>query len=340
MPEKENPLELDALAGESTKGADDAAVLPCRLDRYSRAHHRAIDMANYAESQGHVKEARALGSCGHYLLFRDYYAVGKVRLHAAVFCRRHLICPLCAIRRGAKLVQSYMQRLEILQAQTPNLKAYLVTLTVKDGDDLAERFMHLKCSLQKMSQARRSHLRGKGPHVEMAKAVAVVGSYEFKRGKNSGQWHPHLHMIWLSHEKPTAAKLSQEWLGITGDSYIVDVTAFHDQENVVNGFLEVFKYAVKFSDLPLGDNWKGYQVLKGRNLVFSMGEFRGIDVPDSLVDEGLDDQPFVELLFGFAKSAGYSLLSASNERMSENRTADSCRISSKALAARHMSGIR
>jgi hypothetical protein len=188
------------------------------------------------------------------------------------------------------------------------LHAYLVTLTVKNGPDLYERFRHLTRSQKKMTQARRSHLRGKGPHVEMAKAVGFVGSYEFKRGKGSSEWHPHSHQVWLCHEAPDAQKLSDEWRSVTGDSYIVDVRPFTDQDDVTDGFLEVFKYAVKFSDLPLSDNWHGYEVLKGRRLVFSGGAFYGVEVPESLEDEPLDDQPFNELLYRFAKGSGYSLV--------------------------------
>lgn len=317
MSQKENPLGLDALAGESSKGADDASGLPSRLDRYSRAHHRALDMANYARLNGHVKEAGSLSSCGQYLLFRDYYEAGKVRLHAAKFCRRHLLCPLCAIRRGAKLVQRYQSRLQVIQNEKPGLHAYLVTVTVKNGEDLHERFRHLKKSMGRMTQASRSYLRGKGPHVEISKSVATVGSYEFKRGKGSGQWHPHVHMVWLCHEAPNAEKLSSEWLHFTGDSYIVDVRPFEDQDDVLGGFLEVFKYAVKFSDLPLEDNWHGYETLQGRNLVFSLGSFRGVEVPVELTDEDLDDEPFVELLFHFVRSAGYTLKSASKPLQSK-----------------------
>lgn len=139
MAEKENPLGLDALAGESHKGANDAAALPVRLGRYSRAHHRAIDMADFARSAGDVKTASKLDRCGGYLVFRDYFTVGKVRLHAADFCGKHLLCPLCAIRRGAKLVKSYLERLQVVSYAKPRLRPYLVTLTVKNGDDLGER---------------------------------------------------------------------------------------------------------------------------------------------------------------------------------------------------------
>jgi len=87
----------------------------------------------------------------------------------------------------------------------------------------------------------------------------------------------------------------------------VDVRPFQDQEDVVSGFLEVFKYAVKFADLPLDDNWVGYETLKGRNLVFSLGAFRGVDVPESLADEELADEPYMQLIYRFARGAGYSL---------------------------------
>ena len=123
-------------------------------------------------------------------------------------------------------------------------------------------------------------------------------------------------MVWLCHQAPDAKKLSREWLHFTGDSYIVDVRPFSDQEDVLGGFLEVFKYAVKFSDLPLEDNWHGYETLRNRNLVFSLGRFRGVEVPAELTDEDLDDQPFVELLFRFVRSAGYTLESATSSHSS------------------------
>lgn len=311
--EKENPPNVESLAAETIQGADDAAALPKRLDRYSKAHHRGIAMADYAMKKAgeasnavlqdeHFKLSQRLKSCGEYLLFRDYYTVGKVRLHAARFCKKHLLCPLCAIRRGAKMVKSYMDRLAVLKSGRPNLKAYLVTLTVKDGHDLAERFNHLYRSVQALHKTR----TGKGQHSEACKAEGAVWSYEFKRGKNSGKWHPHVHAVWLCEEEPDASALSAQWKRITGDSFIVDVTPFHDQDDVLSGFLEVFKYAVKFSDLPLADNWHGYETLAGKRLIASFGSFRGVEVPEDLTDEPLDDLPYVEHLYKYLAGVGYS----------------------------------
>lgn len=312
-PEKENPPNVDSLAAETNRGADDAAVLPGRLDRYSKAHRRALAMSDYATkvaansvsklTQDDVRKlAQRLQSCGEYLLFRDYYTVGKVRLHAARFCKKHLLCPLCAIRRGAKMVKAYLDRLEVIKAERPNLKAYLVTLTVKNGPDLLERFNHLQSSHKKLHRARSRDRQ----YNEACKAAGAVWSFEFKRGANSGEWHPHVHGVWLCEEAPDKFALSEQWKAITGDSFIVDVTPFHDQEDVVSGFLEVFKYAVKFSDLPMADNWHGYQVLSGKRLIASFGAFRGVEIPENLTDEPLDELPYIEHLYRYFADAGYS----------------------------------
>lgn len=300
---KENPLIDDSLAAESIQGADDATALPSRLSRYSKAHHRAVEMAHYAAVHGEVKISAKLQGCGTHLLFRHYYTVDKVRLHAAYFCKKHLLCPLCAIRRGAKMVKAYMDRLQVIMAQNPNLKPYLVTLTVKDGEDLGERFKHLFRSVQTLHKARVTPRM----YSEACKADGAVWSYEFKRGKNSGLWHPHVHAVWLCETPPDQEALSAQWKAITGDSHIVDVRPFHEGQDVVEGFLEVFKYAVKFSDLPLADNWHGFQTLAGKRLIASFGSFRGIEVPEELTDEGLDDLPYVEMMYRFIYGVGYSL---------------------------------
>lgn len=311
--EKENPQYADLLVGDAKLGADDAAVLPARLNRYSKAHHRALAMSDYATkvssetrndqlADAYFKIGVRLKHCGEYLLFRDYYTVGKVRLHAARFCKNHLLCPLCAIRRGAKMVKAYLDKLQVIKAENPNLKAYLVTLTVKNGPDLLERFEHLYRSLAKLHKARTRERQFN----ESCKAVGAVWSYEFKRGANSGEWHPHVHAVWLCEEEPDDRQLSKEWKAITGDSFIVDVTPFHNQEDVVSGFLEVFKYAVKFSDLPMADNWHGYQVLSRKRLIASFGAFRGVEIPENLTDEPLDELPYIEHLYRYFVNAGYS----------------------------------
>lgn len=307
--EKGNPPESSSLTAETQGGLDDAAALPSRLARYDKARRRSLLMRDYARQTGGLKEAARLHDCGSWLLFRDYYTAGKVRLHSAPFCKQHLLCPLCAIRRGAKSLKNYLDRFEHLRQADSAFKLYLVTLTVKDGESLQERLRHLKQSVKKYQQQRRDYLSNPSTrrHVEFAKALGGVGSYEVKRGKNSGLWHPHVHMTWACYTKPDAEKLSREWQAITGDSWIVDVTEFRDDQEPAEGFMEVFKYALKFSDMQLADNWHAYEVISGKNMLFSFGTFYGVKVPDEITDEGLEGLPYVELFYRHTPT-GYQYL--------------------------------
>lgn len=304
-PEKENPRSMAVLADDMESGADGAAGLPAKLARYSKARQKALQMQSFAAKAGHVKEARKLADCANYLLFRHYYTVDKVRLHAASFCKKHLLCPMCAIRRGSKMLSAYLERYRAVLAEHGHLRPYLVTLTVKNGPDLAERLRHLRGAFSRMSQARRDYAKGKR-FVEFARSMGGFHSIEVT---NKGQgWHPHMHMVWLCASAPDPAALSAEWHDWTGDSFIVDARPLHDP---VEGFLEVCKYALKFSDLDEADNWHAYEVMSGQRLIDSHGLMRGVDIPESLLDEPLDGLPFVDLLYRYFVGRGYSFVPGS-----------------------------
>ena len=297
--QKENP---DSVAAEI--GVEGIEALPKRVERYGKAKKGALDTAKYmAESTKHQAMAAKVQGCGDYLLFRHFFTVDKVKLHAAQFCKKHLLCPLCAIRRGAKALAAYLARWETIKAQRPNLQPFLVTLTVKDGPDLAERFRHLHKAQHELWK--RKH-RGRGCALDGVEGA--VWSYEVKRGKGSGVWHPHLHMIALAEVEPSAERLSREWHEITGDSFIVDVRPI-SQDDPVSGFIEVFKYAVKFSDQEPADTVHAWETLKGKRLLASSGCFRGVEVPDELTDDCADVEglPYMDMLYRYTRAAGYSL---------------------------------
>lgn len=308
-PERENPEEL-SLDGVS----EGIEALPGRLNRYGKAKKGALDVADYIESFPQskarnlplAKTVQRLKQCGDYLVFRHYFTVDQVRLHGASLCGKHLLCCLCAIRRGAKYLKAYLVRFQLLQEQNPNLKPYLVTLTVKDGPDLAERFHHLYKSQRELWMRKN---RGRGSCLDGV--AGAVWSYEVKRGQGSGVWHPHLHMIALSESMPDQSQLAAEWQNITGDSFIVDVRPI-SQDDPASGFIEVFKYAVKFSEQEPADTVHAWVTLSSKRLIGSAGLFRGVDVPESLLDDPADfeDLPYVTLFYRYLRSGGGYGLSA------------------------------
>ena len=200
-----------------------------------------------------------------------------------------------------------------------------MTLTVKNGDDLKERFNHLKNSFQTLQTARRKWLKRGNGHNELCKAHGIVFAYEItNKGKG---WHPHLHMILLVDDWIDIDKLSNEWLAITGDSHVVDVRRVkptktnndeisvksEKKEDYSDGFMEVFKYAMKFSELTHYQIWEAHETLSptGRltRLQGSIGLFRGVKVPENMTDDDVipDDAPFMLILYKFLKGAGYSV---------------------------------
>lgn len=355
MTDTKKPLMEEALHGTSKNGSSEILGLKDRVERFATAKTNQYKILNYLRDGssnhpvGTVKKLHEnLGGCGNYLVFHQYDN-SAVRLGKASFCKKHFLCQLCAIRRGCKQVESYVKKLEVLQAQNGNLRPFLLTYTVRNGDNLKERFKHLSASIGKLMEKRRNHLK-KGTPTEFGQALGGVYSYEFT--KSSKGWHPHVHMVillepdhqidfpiegapkkhspgeWslltpkekkLEKQKWVAfnlskrdSGLSKEWKKITGDSDIVDLRPIEGDPAM--GFVEVFKYALKFSELSAEDNIDAYFELM--NLSGSMPRFTGsfgllwgVKVPDTLLDETFDDLPYLELFYCYTKD-GYSLKTA------------------------------
>lgn len=306
---KESPDLLRQEAKSGLKKTD----LNDRLDRYSIAHRRALAMSDFIAGEVVHPEKKKivedLRSCGSYLVFRHYYTIDKMLLSGMCSCKRVMLCPLCAIRRAAKFIRAYFERWEIIKANNSKLKAYMVTFTVKDGADLLERYRHLKNSIKEYHRQRRDALkkgRIRRPPVEANKAAGAVWSFEIKRGSGSGLFHPHVHAIWLCEVAPDPVRLSKEWNEVTGDSFIVDVRPI--EEGDASGFIEVFKYALKFSEMTFEDTWSAFCILRGQRMVSSLGAFRGVEVSEEMIDEDApEDLPYLEFVFRYVRNVGYTL---------------------------------
>lgn len=295
------------------------ASLPGKLCRYGVARHRAEQILGHLDTilkdpdcdldTRHFagRAASRLRSCGEYLLFHHYPTVDQVRLHAAHLCQQHLCCPLCAIRRSAKQVAAYVARFEAIMAECPNLRPVFITYTVKNGDDLGERMAHLRNGLRLLTRQRSQGRRRAGAgDCTWRHLAGAVGALEATWSSRTG-WHPHMHMVGLCDGWMDHAEMVSEWRRITGDSFVLDIRRLDPAKPVSDAFLETFKYAVKFGGLPPAKVWEAADALRGQRLLFSLGAFRGIPEPTSLLDEPLDDLPFVELLFRYLGGGHYGL---------------------------------
>lgn len=314
MSEKTKPLTDSALAGEgSERGFCNAVEHGKRISRYGDWKKRSRQMASYIldldQSPLDNKLGSSVASCSSWLVFNHYFTVDQVRLSKAYTCKKHVLCPVCAHIRGRKQTVKYMERLEEILKDNPNLVPAFLTLTVANGPDLEERFNHLIGSWKKYQNRRRQWIKTGWGFNELCKTQGAVFSIEVPRSLDNTGWHPHIHAIVLLDSYIDQSKISEEWEAITGDSYIVDIRKLKvsDSQTIFESFEELFKYALKFSQTPLEHNWHAYEVLRGKRLQGSYGAFRGVQVPEKMTDTLLDDLPYLELYYRYMAGKGYNL---------------------------------
>lgn len=329
-PRKAKPLTPESLAAQGEGVSGSSTGLGERLKRYGTAKARNHQMAGHLVKAHRPDLSKRLYDCGSYLRFRHYLDHQQTRLIESRSCDISLLCPLCAIRRGARLLKRYLERCAYL---APAHDFYLVTLTVKNGPDLAERYAHLLKGWKRLNE------RAKKGYGAFADASGAFGSIEFT--KSDKGWHPHMHMLWAMPKGTPPlrwgqdSQLGMDWFAATGDSYIVHAERVapaaggapergippKGADPLVAALCEVLKYALKFSSLSLDDNLDAYWTLKGKRLTRAYGCFFGLEVPGELLDDAELDGPYLEWLFRYAGSSGYVLSSgAGNATVQPERT--------------------
>lgn len=291
-----------------------------RITRFATLKHRAKNQENYLftlakfkenyekdvkndESIKALKSAQKLNGCGNFLLFKNYYTLGEVKLTKLQTCGQHLLCPFCAAIRASRAIHKYVERIDQVMQENRKLKPVLITLTVKNGTDLAERSSHLMNSFRTLLERRRDYeKKGRGFN-EFCKVKGAMYSYENTFNEKTGEWHPHIHMFALVEEWIDQQEFSEYWHSLTGDSMIVDIRRARKEKG--HGYskaaAEVCKYALKFGDLSVEKTWEAFKVLKGKRLTGSFGLLWGVKIPDTMTDDLPEDQnlPYLEMLYKF-----------------------------------------
>ena len=224
-----------------------------------------------------------------------------------------MLCPFCAAIRASRAIQKYVERINQVLQENRKLKPVLITLTVKNGSDLAERSEHLMKSFRTLLERRRDYLKKGWGYSEFCKVQGAMYSYENTYNEKTGEWHPHIHMFALVDQWIDQQEFSEYWHSLTGDSMVVDVRRARKEKG--HGYskaaAEVCKYALKFGDLSVEKTWEAFKVLKGKRLTGSFGLLWGVKIPETMTDDMPDDEtlPYMEMLYKFVygKKSHYDL---------------------------------
>lgn len=236
-----------------------------------------------------------LRDCGGYMMFREWLDTGIVSLRAATFCNRTRLCPGCAHWSAVRTVVKWVPKFENLLCRG-DLVPLLVTFTIRDGDDLAERLTVLRSGLSAVGKRVREARRGNSKSA-FSGVVGAVARIEVKRGKNSGQWHPHAHALVLR-ERLRMFPLSDmqaEWRSLVGRGNLNVRLAYSARSMIESGVVdqvrlhadlaEVIKYTMKFGEMSPADVVEAWQVIHGKRMAFSLGACYGMKEQPAAPDQ-------------------------------------------------------
>jgi hypothetical protein len=301
-------------------GGDGIAGLAGRLERCAAKAGRSKLMGEWITSQPRWRNffpvGRRVAACGSYLLFHDYWRKDQIRLMSANFCANALLCPFCATLRGARHMGKAIQKIQSVMAAEPGLVPYLWTGTIKDESTCGKMHKRIKGLLAKVLQSRRDSKKVSHRYSCWSKFHGGIVSFEVKRGSGSQLWHIHFHAIVLSQPGLDPDEFKRAWSDVVGYWAQSDLRPLRSTQLLVErpgedatkdalakDLQEVFKYAVKCSDMVPEDNFEAFRQLKGRRLISAFGSLFGLKfADDDIADDGIENEPYRKLLFDFVSS--------------------------------------
>lgn len=280
---------------EATPTASQKKVFFSTMKKLEKSQRLKKQLLPYIEEHyphllsNRLRKAR-IQNCGNQVAFRRYLETGDVQMVWANFCKYDRICIACATKRAMRMIKKFSQGVE--EHNLYNKKRYYIVLTISHTKDDKLSDLMDRLTLYKERLAR-NYRNSKRPWQKnksfFYKFDGMVISIEIAHKWPSG-WHPHINILACSDEDiPIESKyyrwltnddLLQEWKTITdGTSYIhnirkIDVTKNHFSRS---GIGEVFKYAIKFSDLTVAQLAEVMEIQHNRKYRFfaTYGVFRG-----------------------------------------------------------------
>lgn len=213
-----------------------AINLYCRLDTVNR-HDRVENLLN----------------CRHYAWFVRHEDTGHVKVVANACHLRW--CPVCAASKRWQIKCAVSKWLKTVK------RPKFMTFTIKHSTE------SLPDQIKRLYKAYRLFRQHK---LLKKKQRGGVWFFQLKRSKKTGEWHPHLHVV-VDMDYINKVEIQDEWLLVTGDSFVVDIRAIKNPGKVVDYVSRYCATPCNLSDFTSSDQDTIATSLAGRRLCGRFG---------------------------------------------------------------------
>lgn len=112
---------------------------------------------------------------------------------------------------------------------------------------------------------------------------------QIKRGKNSGLWHPHFHIL-LDGEYMEQAKLSDLWDLVTFGSPIIDIRSVWDADSAASEIARYVARPAELSKMPMTDRVEVIEALQGKRLCGTFGTAKTVTLTPPKIEDSCEWQ--------------------------------------------------
>lgn len=212
----------------------------------------------------HTMKTNRLKECWNVVTFRKHLETWEKQLLSANFCKYDRVCIACATKRAIGMIKRFEQGIKAHNLYEKHRYYIVLTIKHKAWDKLEDLMEKLLTSKEKLARNYRNSKRDVQKNKSFFNSfdgmvISIEVAHKWKNG-----WHPHINILACSNEEvpikqgmhirgDVNEQLQKEWLQITWDSFIHNIRKINVKNDYFtrSGIGEVFKYAIKFSDLTV-----------------------------------------------------------------------------------------
>lgn len=194
-----------------------------------------------------------LENCRHFAWFTRHAETGQVKVIANACHLRW--CPVCSSAKRMMIKSAVSVWLRTIK------RPKFMTFTLKHStEELPDQIKRLYKAYRLFRQHKLLKKRQRGG----------VWFFQLKRSKKTSEWHPHLHVV-LDMDYINKVEIQDEWLLVTGDSFVVDIRAIKNAGKVVDYVSKYCASPCNLTNYTADDQDSIYYALSSKRLCGRFG---------------------------------------------------------------------